>query len=104
MPSSKDDRLSEIDQMLRSVRERDWQLAEGAAFDLDASREFLDQFSHLCETQVRPVIEAVATRLSIYGGSGTVEMRRGGDPLSRGPRLTMWLSLKEEIAGIRSQT
>jgi hypothetical protein len=101
-PSSKDDPLSDIDRMLRAVRARDWQLAEGAAFDLDSGREFLEQFSRLCDTEVRPVMEAVATRLSIYGGGGMVEMRRGGDPRARGPRLTIWLSLKEEIIGIPS--
>jgi hypothetical protein len=99
---SKDDPLSDIDQMLRAVRARDWQLAEDAAFDVDAGLEFLEQFSRSCETEVRPVMEAVATRLSIYGGGGMVEMRRGGDPRSRSPRLTMWLSLQEEIIGTPS--
>ena len=102
MPSSEDDPLWDIDQMLRSVMDRDWQSAQGGAFDLDASREFLDQFSRLCESEVRPVMETVATRLSIYGGGGVVEMRHGGDPSRRGPRLTMWLSLKDEIAGVPS--
>ena len=83
--------------------DRDWQSAQGAAFDLDASHEFLDQFSRLCESEVRPVMEAVATRLSIYGGGGIVEMRRGGNPRRRGPRLTMWLSLKEEMVVFRAQ-
>ena len=94
-----DQRLAEIDSILAALSERDLKSAAGAADKLAAQEGFLTEFSTVCQTQVRPAMEAVLGRLQHDGGGGLIEEHPGGEARFPTPRLTLWMSLQGEIVG-----
>jgi hypothetical protein len=84
---------------LAAVAQRDHDSDELTADRLEAGHKFLAEFAAACAAEVRPAMDAVASRLRQLGGDGLVEEHTGSEVRFRNPRVTLWMSLKGEIVG-----
>jgi hypothetical protein len=98
-PSPATDPLADLGPLLAAVAQRDRDSAEFTADRIDAGQKFLDDFASVCETEVRPAMDAALERLRQLGGGGLLEVHPGGEPRFRSPGLTLWMSLKGEMVG-----
>jgi hypothetical protein len=81
------------------VAERDCHSAEAAAARSELERRFSDDFAKTCTQEIRPAMSAVLKRLQQLGGDGIIEEHPGGEARFPRPRITLWMSLKDEIVG-----
>jgi hypothetical protein len=93
------DPLAEIDGLMEKLR-RDEQRSTDETARLSADRsEFSRAFTTVCEQQVRPPMEAILERLRRNGGGGVIEEGAEDASRHRSHRVTLWMSLRGEIAG-----
>ncbi len=93
------DPLAELGPILAAVSQRDRESAELAIERAELAQKFLDEFAKACENEVRPAMCAVLRRLRQLGGDGLIEEHPGGEPRFQKPRIALWMSLKDQIAG-----
>jgi len=93
------DPLAELGPLLAAVAQRDRESAEVATARAELGRKFLDAFAKACRQEIRPAMIAVLKRLQQLGGDGIIEEHAGGEARFRKPRITLWMSLKDEIVG-----
>ena len=94
-----DDPLAQFDTIVAEVAQRDRQLAEQDHEEHEAMQRFLAEFQAVCESEVRPAMEAVLKRLRDHGGGGVIEEHPGGEARFRRPSLFLWMSLQGDIVG-----
>ena len=82
-----------------TVAQRDRESAEAAIERAELAQEFLDEFAKACLNEVRPAMSAVLQRLRELGGDGLIEEHPGGEARFQKPRIALWMSLKDPIAG-----
>ena len=93
------DPLAELGPLLAAVAQRDSESTEAARGRAALERKFLDDFARACLQEIRPAMIAVLKRLQQLGGDGIIEEHAGGETRFRKPRITLWMSLKDEIVG-----
>ena len=91
--------LAEIDDVLGSWVARRQAFAQRQAEARAARQQFEHAAHDLALTVIRPAFDAIAARLNADGGGGRVDERLadGAHPY----RLTLWMSLEEQIASPR---
>ena len=103
VPSVGDDPLAEIDQLMQNKLRQEQEAAElSAQLQIDRS-DFSAEFTTVCDQQVRPAMEAVLERLRCNGGGGVIEERPENIGQHHTHRLTLWMSLRDEITGAPRQ-
>ncbi len=98
-PAADADPLEGFGPVLAAVAQRDRDSEVRTADRVEEGQRFLDDFAAACATEVRPAMSAVLERLRQLGGGGLVEEHSGDEPRFRNPCITLWMSLKGEIAG-----
>lgn len=98
---SRDERdlLEGFDVILAEVAQRDVDSKADSAEVFQVQQRFLDDFTAVCEREVRPAMEAVLERLRRNGGGGCILEHPGGEARFRYPSLVLWMSLEGEIVG-----
>jgi hypothetical protein len=97
--STNEDQLVEIDHIVQKWLEDRREADALRAQHDDELAAFSAEFSTLCETLVRPSMEAVIQRLRANGGGGVVTERPADASRKFAHRLTLWMSLSGEIVG-----
>ena len=98
-----DDPLAEIDQLMQKRLDDEQQSADQSA-QIDADRsKFAAEFTQACDQRVRPAMEAILDRLRRNGGGGSIEERPEDLTRHQSHRLTLWMSLRDEITGTPRQ-
>ncbi len=93
------DPLAELGPIMATVAQRDSESAQLATERADLAQRFLDEFAQACVDEVRPAMSAVLQRLQQLGGDGLIEEHPGGEARFQKPRIALWMSLKDRIAG-----
>ncbi len=93
------DPLAALGPIPATVAQRDRESAEAAIERAELAQEFLDEFAKACLNEVRPAMSAVLQRLRELGGDGLIEEHPGGEARFQKPRIALWMSLKDPIAG-----
>ncbi len=93
------DPLAELGPILATVAQRDRESAELATERAELAQKFLDEFAQACVNEVRPAMRAVLQRLQQLGGDALIEEHPGGEARFQKPRIALWMSLKDQIAG-----
>lgn len=97
------DPLAEIDQLMQSKLGEEKEEAERSA-RLQANRtQFADEFTRVCDEQVRPAMESILERLRRNGGGGVIDERPENLGQHQTHRLTLWMSFRDEIKGAPRQ-
>lgn len=103
VPSGGVDPLAEIDQLMQTKLREEQEAADlRAQLQIDRS-DFAAEFTTVCDQQVRPAMEAVLERLRRNGGGGVIEERPENIGEHHTHRLTLWMSLRDEITGAPRQ-
>lgn len=93
------DPLAEIDQLMQDkLRAQNEAAARSAQLQADRS-DFAEEFTKVCDLQVRPAMETVLERLRRNGGGGLIEERPENAAQHHTHRLTFWMSFRGEITG-----
>ena len=93
------DPLAKLGPILATVAQRDRESAKLGSERADLAEKFLDEFAKACVNEVRPAMSAVLQRLQELGGDGLIEQHLGGEARFQKPRIALWMSLKDRIAG-----
>jgi hypothetical protein len=93
------DPLAALGPILATVAEGDRESADLATERAELARNFVDEFAKACADEVRPAMRAVLQRLQQLGGDGLIEEHPGGEARFQKPRIALWMSLKDQIAG-----
>jgi len=96
---SGDDLLAGFDTIVAEVMRKSREAAERSHHDVTVQEQFTAAFAALCQSEVRPAMQAVLERLQHAGGGGMIEEHAGDEARVRNARLTMWMSLEGEING-----
>jgi hypothetical protein len=93
------DALVEIDHIMQKRLDDETRSAEHSAQIRADRAEFSVMFTQVCADRVRPEMEEVLGRLRKDGGGGLIEEQLEDLRFDRAHRLTLWMSLSDEITG-----
>jgi hypothetical protein len=94
-----EDPLSGFDTIVADVAQRDRQAADAVTETVELQRKFSNEFTAVCDREIRPAMQAVLERLTSDGGGGIIEEHPGGEARFANHSLTLWMSLEGEIQG-----
>jgi hypothetical protein len=93
------DTLVEIDEIVQKCRTDHERAVEKAAQLIADRLQFSADFTTVCDQIIRPAMQGILERLRQNGGGGIVEDRAEDKSHHWGHRLTLWMSLVDEITG-----
>ncbi len=91
------DSLNEIDEIVDHWSQLRQESADEQAHAEIEREHFLQEFRAITSSVIRPTMDTALERLRKDGGGGLIE--EGGPESRRKPRVTLWMSMKGEIAG-----
>ena len=94
-----DDPLAPIDEIEQGWVDSERHRVEDAERVAAARAVFSADFTRRVEEDIRPAMEAVIERLHADGGGGVVVERAADESRRFSHRLTLWMSLTDEIEG-----
>ncbi len=95
------DSLRDIDLILERWSERESEFVEEQERVRAERERLVADFEDLSRLVIKPAMESIIQRLRKDGGDGVIQEGQSG--VAHGPRLTLWMSLKGQIAGLPRQ-
>jgi hypothetical protein len=93
------DLLAEVDQIF-AMRSQGLKRSADRKSQADTEVTRLqEEFSVVCEEEIRPAMQAFLERLRINGGGGLLEARAGVHGAGVAPRVVLWMSLSGDLIG-----